>query len=187
MIEQSVTATTVAEAASAYKDDGFQPVPITPGTKRPVGDKWQHFNPPADELSHHFGGGVGIGLILGARSGGLIDVDLDSPEAVALAEGFLPATSMVWGTTAKPRSHYGYRVDTSMGTTQFKDVDGKMLVELRGDGGQSLVPPSNHPNGGAYLWGSYGRPAEVAAEELRDRVAAACHRCATGPRMADSG
>ncbi|HEV2237841.1 MAG TPA: AAA family ATPase [Ktedonobacterales bacterium] len=51
-----------------------------------------------------------------------------------------------------------------------------MLVELRADGCQTMVPPSIHPSGDALRWERDGEPAVVEEAELRAKVAqvAAC-------------
>ena len=56
-------------------------------------------------------------------------------------------------------------------TQQFKDScapkdEKSMLVELRSTGGQTIVPPSVHPNGERYKWAERGRPAKVRVGDL---------------------
>ncbi len=46
-----------------------------------------------------------------------------------------------------------------------------MLVELRSDGCQTLVPPSVHPSGEPIAWAEDGEPATVAAEALQTDAA----------------
>jgi hypothetical protein len=54
---------------------------------------------------------VNVGLQMGAVSGGLCDVDLDTMIAVGLAPEFLPATDAVFGRKSKPCSHQLYVSD----------------------------------------------------------------------------
>src|SRR5262245_43650412 len=94
----------------------------------------------ADELGDHFHGGANLGLILGQASGGLVDVDLDSAEAVELAQTFLPKTGMIHGRPMRRRSHWWYVV-TSGGPVKrrtFGDTRGKMIVEIRGENSQTV-------------------------------------------------
>ena len=41
--------------------------------------------------------GLSLGILLGAPSGGLVDVDIDAPEALALRDRFLPPTRSRFG------------------------------------------------------------------------------------------
>ena len=123
-----------------------------------------------------------IGLLAGEPSGGLHDVDLDVQDAIDLASMFLPETSMVHGRPSKPRSHFWYETDRSSRVVKFKDVtdnggmNGDTLIELRGTGGQTVIPPSTHPSGEVYEWSSIRRPAKVSLNDLERAVAelAAC-------------
>ena len=46
-----------------------------------------------------------VGVVLGRASNGLVDIDIDGTEALALADVFLPQTGMEFGRKSKPRSH----------------------------------------------------------------------------------
>lgn len=83
-----------------------------------------------------FGPTDNVGIKLGAPSGGLVDVDLDCDEAIALAPAFLPGPTATFGRASKPRSHWLYRclVKTWRPT--------RTGVELRSDGLQTIFPPS---------------------------------------------
>lgn len=57
---------------------------------------------------------------------------------------------------------------------QFAEQDGKtptMIVELRGDGSQTMVPPSIHPEGERLRWERDGEPGRVTLAALRRAVA----------------
>jgi hypothetical protein len=62
-----------------------------------------------------------IGLKLGNASGGLCDVALDAPEALAAADTFLPVTGMISGRQAKPRSHRWYVLSPVPFTFKLED------------------------------------------------------------------
>jgi hypothetical protein len=49
------------------------------------------------------------GIVLGEASGGLVDVDLDQPEAVIAARNVLPP-GVVFGRRSSPGSHHLYAV-----------------------------------------------------------------------------
>jgi len=148
------------------------PIPVPWRSKVPHVKDWQHLRPTLADLDALFPPGVtlNVGLILGAPSGGLIDVDLDAPEAVAAAPLLLPATGWVSGRPNKPASHWWYHVSDppAKATTKFLDLDDARacLLEVRSTGGQTVVPPSQHPSHESLLWHTFTRPAAVALDEL---------------------
>ncbi|MDP9359486.1 MAG: bifunctional DNA primase/polymerase, partial [Chloroflexota bacterium] len=173
-----MTPPTTREAARSYLARGWAVVPVPYRAKRPVLKDWQHLRPMEEDLARLFPGGPqNIGVLLGEPSGGVDDVDLDSLEARALANLFLPPTPCVFGRASTPRSHRLYRSDDPIKTTKFRDPtkpqdDARaMLVELRSTGTQTLVPPSLHPSGEPVTWAENGDPALVAAAELVSMVA----------------
>jgi hypothetical protein len=168
-----------AEAAAAYATAGFAPVPVPHGEKRPVLDGWQKLRiTPAEAPIYFNGRPQNIGLILGV--GGLVDVDLDAPEAGAAARELLPATPFRYGRQSKPASHAMYVCSPVPATRQYKcPLTGASLCELRGlsrrgeTGAQSVVPPSTHPSGEPVRFepGCRPEPARVAGGELERAVA----------------
>ena len=130
----------------------------------------------ADIPKYFNGAPQNIGVLLGEASNGLIDCDLDCPQALALADSMLPKTQAVFGRKSTPQAHRLYRCAAIERTQQFKDIDGSMLVELRGTGGQTVFPPSVHPQGERIEWHEYGEPLEIEKHELLrgvERLAAA--------------
>jgi hypothetical protein len=171
------------EAAKQYlKYLKARTVPIPYRTKAPKHPDWQHmlldeagidkYFPPTAQLN--------IGWLLGAASSGLIDADLDCPEAVAMAPHFLPETAMRFGRKSTDyKSHWVYRMtgNDELRTKQFHDINrnaGKegrekqkqMIVEVRGNGTQTVVPPSVHPSGEEIRFFSDDDPAEIDYDEL---------------------
>lgn len=138
------------EAARFYHSRGYVPIPIPLGRKGPAFAGWPNFRPRPNEFARLFGGTGNIGLLTGKPSGWLIDVDLDCPEAVALAPEFLPHTAAVIGRLGSPRSHYFY-IAEGLQTKKFRDPHtSKMIVEIRSTNAASTVGPSLHPSGGHY-------------------------------------
>src|SRR5215475_3888343 len=152
---------TTLEAACQYLARHWQPLPIFNG-KDPSFSDWQHFQCTVEDVDQHFTSGGNIGLLLGDPSEGLVDVDLDSAEAVAMAPALLPATALLSGREGNPHSHYWYLVDPpTVRTMKFQyrlkgSPDKLTIVELRATGGQTVVAPSRHPDGDHYLWHSFG-------------------------------
>lgn len=161
----------VLQARRKYLSLGRKPVPIIHGTKRPAEDAWQ-----THTFEDHDFIGRGVGVQYGSASNGEVEVDLDTEKSRRLAPYFLPETNAKFGRPRRPHSKWLYRVtDVEQPKTQkFADPtrpkDKAMIVELRGEGAQSVFPPSTHPDGGYYSWDEEGEPAEVAYEELLRRV-----------------
>jgi len=133
-----------------YHRRGWALVPIPAGEKGPRLKDWQtrEFEPG------DFSAGGNIGVILGPRSGDVVDIDLDCAEALALADTYLPLTRAEFGRASKLRAHRLY-IAPGARYESFGDplVDGKnTILELRAggpDGGahQTVFPPSTHPSG----------------------------------------
>src|SRR6516165_5526745 len=87
-----------------YLARGWALVPVPFAEKAPVISEWQN----RAFTTKDFPPGCNIGVILGSRSGELVDADLDCPEALALADLYLPATRAEFGRASKPRSHRLY-------------------------------------------------------------------------------
>jgi putative DNA primase/helicase len=84
--------------------------------------------------------------VLGCVSNGLVDIDIDDPEAVYFADQLLPNSDCEFGRPSNPRSHRLYQV-TSPGRHIGFDVAGKPILELRGNGHLTVFPGSVHPSG----------------------------------------
>jgi hypothetical protein len=170
----------VRDAASRLTARGFKVVNYPRYRKFPTDEGWPDLRLAEPDLDARFptAHACNIGILCGEPSGGLVDVDLDTPEAVAVGEDLLPETGMVHGRFHNPRSHWWYRTDRppDKASTGFEDVDGKKLLELRSTGGQTMVPPSRHPSLERLRWDPDGEPAFVPFEELLtalNKVAAA--------------
>ena len=123
-----------------------------------------------------------VGIVLGAASGGLVDIDLDDPVAIKAAPYLLPDTDAVFGRPSKRSSHRLYQVDEPGRTVQSKGSDGHMIVELRGNGAQTMVPPSLHPDGERLEFERNGDPATATRAELESGPSV--DRCRRGARPA---
>jgi len=83
----------MVESAIGYFKRGWQPIPVPHRSKNPAFNGWQNFTFSENELQKHFNGKPqNIGVLLGSKSQNLVDVDLDSPESVKIADFFLPET-----------------------------------------------------------------------------------------------
>jgi hypothetical protein len=177
--------TLVQNAARDYIRRGWRPVPL-PLTfkskgKDPDAGKgcnlsgWQDLCITEAQVEQYFSGTMNVGIVLG---NGLDDVDLDCPEAIDLADKYLPPTNSIFGRASKPRSHREYQCDGVAPTHKFYDpLTGKMIVELRGDmkdgrpGAKTVFPPSIHVKSGERIaWVEDGERARVIYADLHRSV-----------------
>jgi hypothetical protein len=132
-------------AARLYLARGLAPIPLPPRSKDPGYSGWQHLRLTPDALDSHFPppGTLNVGILNGAPSGNALDVDLDCPEALLTAPVLLPPTGWVFGRRGAPGSHRIYQADRPLDAAQEKyaDLDGAVLVELRGTGGLRFILP----------------------------------------------
>jgi DNA polymerase-1 len=168
-------------AAAHYLGRGYIPVPVPRQGRRkaPTLKGWQNLRPAPGDLAMLFPDGqCNVGLLTGAPSNGLLDVDLDTREAVTAGSLLLPRTGWIFGRQGKPRSHWLYHVEDPPDKAQdpYRDLDGRMIVEVHSTRWQVVVPPSVHETGEAVCWHTCTEPARVdlAALQTAVRVTAAC-------------
>lgn len=170
----------VREAALQYLARGWQIVPLEPKGKKCIHNDWMTRTYGADDipLDHN----------IGIKSfSGIVDIDCDCPEAVTMAEAFLPKTQAVYGRHSRPRSHWLFRSDIEA-PSAFKDlVEKKTLIEIRIKH-QSMAPPSIHPEGETVEWDN---PAFLLSTDMlkemqvdKALLTRAVQLCATGAMIA---
>ena len=151
----------IRKIVQEYLDKGLQVVPLSPGEKSCKDEDWKkiEFSPedfrPEDN--------VGIKSI-----GGIVIVDVDSKEAVLLADAFLPGTGMIWGRPKKSKAKRIYRCNLGETILAFKD-GAEMIVEIRINH-QDMAPPSTHPDGEILKWHIFQEPTDVDPEILKRSV-----------------
>jgi hypothetical protein len=178
-VRSTTTNMTPLDAAIAWIQRGFSPVPVPDRSKRPVLSGWERLEITIDVACQYFNAAAqNIGLLMGDKYGSA-DVDCDCPEAIDAARQLLPETGLIFGRQSKPFSHFFYRSDPPVRTAQFKDpLDHKAVVELRGlsaDGSvglQTVAPPSIHETGELIRFepGFDGAPANIEAHVLTRAV-----------------
>jgi hypothetical protein len=161
-------------AAERYLRAGLAVIPVAAGEKNPNRPGWQRERHTIEDIPHLWSNGQGVGILWGAPSGGMVDVDLDWPEARIAASYILPPTR-TFGRPGAPESHRVYRVtNTIPKTTRYKiggDGDDRSVVEVLSTGAQSLVPPSLHDSGEHREWYQERPAAEVEGATLMEGVA----------------
>jgi putative DNA primase/helicase len=166
---------TILQVAIEYQTRGWQPLPIPRSSKNPGFSDWQKFVSTETDLPNHFNGKPqNIGVLLGSKSNGLTDIDLDSAEAVKIADYFLPKTEAQFGRISKPRSHRLYISDFPK-TEKFEYLE--TIIEIRSTGGQTIFPPSLHEKGENIEWFSNGEPLRINSKDLRRAVALLASAC----------
>lgn len=123
-----------------YVAAGWALVRVPALSKAPTDHAW----PSIDYPPEAFAPNDNVGVKLGAKSHGLVDVDLDCHEAVALAPAILPGPTATFGRPGKPRSHYLYRCATKT------RKPARWMIELRSDGCQTIIPPSTRAPDDAF-------------------------------------
>lgn len=165
------TSAPLLDAALEFIRREWSPIPIPYRKKKSVIKGWPRLRISAAEAPARFAKQrANIGVLLGEPSNGLVDVDLDCAETVALAAHFLPPTGAVFGRTGKPDSHWLYCVPGAK-SLRFAATDDGVLVELRSTGGQTVFPPSVHVSGEVITWRQFGEPTHVSQTELAVAVA----------------
>jgi hypothetical protein len=164
----------VPETPRDYYDLGLLPIPVPHRTKKCTVECRPSFKRetigldvlfPADRSQR------GIGIITGPASG-IIDIDLDSAEAIAVADALLPPSGWVFGRKCKRSSHRGFRITGRPARDcPYRDTDGKMLAELRGDRLMTVYPPSIHESGEPIQWERFEQPGELLTGDLETAVA----------------
>jgi hypothetical protein len=160
-----VTDSTLA-IAHTYANNGWRIIPIPPAKKYPEGiARWQErATTDHDTITTWWGTDYpdhGIGIATGAASGiWVLDIDdYDSYRDLEQRHEPLPDTLTV--ITGSGGYHFYYRYPDR---TDIRNNASTRLgpgLDVRGDGGFVVAPPSVHPNGNTYQWDA-GQPEHIA-------------------------
>lgn len=151
---------TNVKTIKTLNEQGIQLTALKKDTKTPFITDW-YGNPVQPEYFEQ-NPSYNVAVLTGEASGNLVDIDLDDPMAVDLAEYFLPKTGLTWGRTSKLKSHWLYKTTEASGATiQFQHGNLGTLVEFRGDKSCTMAPPSVHPSGELVEFSSDGAPLEI--------------------------
>jgi hypothetical protein len=136
----------IHDAATRYHARGWRLVVVEPFDKKALSKAWQNATPRPE----NFGAANNIGIKLGAASGGLVDIDLDIPQARWLAQE-IPFFAMLpaFGREGEPPGHRLVICEDAPTTdTRFDLAAGHglelpkdVVLELRANG-QTVFPPS---------------------------------------------
>lgn len=161
----------MARAAFGYLRRGWSVIPVEAGGKRPLvrWEDYQHRRADADEVRHWYQRwpGAGIGIVTGVISG-LVVLDIDPPHGGDDSLDDLEHRYSVLVTTIEAITGGGGR------HVYFKHPGGTVRnrvglapgIDLRGDGGMVVAPPSLHPSGRRYAWEMSHHPDDTAPAPL---------------------
>lgn len=163
------------QAAMDYNDRGWAPIPLRARSKEPS-VKWKNFT-ISDNGYGAFVPEGNIGVRLGQASNGLVDIDLDWSEASIIA-GQILRDLPCFGRPSSPHSHYLFKVQGDMKSSKFAlpaslkglpglpDEHALCVAEIRGEGAQTMFPPSMHPSGEMVAWvGDLKQPPILSSEK----------------------
>lgn len=145
--------------ANEYAKKGWRVLPIRAGTKVPPMRSWQHAATTDPATIENWWNGLyrdaGVGIATGQQSGiWVLDIDADHGGIETLRQlvqkhGALPKGSRV--DTPSGGFHLYFRNPAGLHVATTKNISGSG-IDVRGDGGQVLAPPTIHPNGRPYAW-----------------------------------
>jgi hypothetical protein len=173
----AIVSSSYARIAQRLIDLGYSVIPIVPGEKRPGQftraewrgmPDWQRFcerQPTSFEIDLWSGWpDAGICVALG-RASNLIAVDFDygPPELREALEALLPP-SPVRKRGAKGYTAF-YRFSTELPSRKW-NVGQQSVIELLAHGRQTVLPPTQHPDGMEYSWLTTDTLENTSAREL---------------------
>jgi len=144
-------------------EHGFHVIPVKPGQKHPGIPEWQnHATTDSQTITNWFTGlyrdhGIGVAPRQhGDRWLFVIDVDEHDPEQSG-TETLRDLTDAYGPIPDTPTVHTGSGGQHIYLTAPYEIRNGKTArlgpgIDIRGNGGQVLAPPTLHPNGQPYTW-----------------------------------
>jgi Bifunctional DNA primase/polymerase, N-terminal/Primase C terminal 1 (PriCT-1) len=151
------------DVAKSYLARRWAVVPMAASQKRPI-IKWEEFQdrlPTSDEIEQWFAHwpDANIGIVTGKVSN-LVVIDIDpahggTDSLAALEAEYHPLPPTIEAITGGGGRHLYFR---HPGGVMHNRVGIRPGVDLRGDGGVVVAPPSRHPSGRPYEWAPGASP-----------------------------
>lgn len=179
-----------AEVAKRYVALGWSTLPLRPRDKRPL-IPWAHLQnkrPSEDDIAEWFRRwpDANIGIVTGEVSNLIVlDVDPKHGGDVALERlerRYRPLPITVEAITGGGGRHLYF---THPGLLTRNRAGLAQGIDLRGDGGYIVAPPSIHPSGGSYEWVPGHRPDEIALAPFPRWLIAPIHGARIGRSVSD--
>lgn len=156
----------IARAAMDYRAAGWSVVPLRPHDKRPLVD-WERFqheraSPAAIAEWYKRWPDANVGVVTGEISN-LVVLDIDphhggEDSAGRLERQFAPFPATIEATTGGGGRHLYFAHPGGLVRNRASLTQG---IDIRGDGGYVVAPPSVHPSGRSYAWRPGRSPAEM--------------------------
>lgn len=169
MNENNAKPTPLQRAAADYIGRGLAVIPLRRGQKEPATihgiNDWSD-NPGQVDVWWGRDAWYNVGIVTGQPSGGVFAIDLDVHDPAhsgietlrdwEAVHGALPETwEQVTGSGGRQLFYRASR-------TVRNSANGELGVDVRGDGGFVVAPPSVHPNGETYEWSTSPDDCEIA-------------------------
>lgn len=159
------------DTAQRYLARGWSVLPLRGGEKRPlvVWEPLQNTRASADEVSGWFSRwpNANIGIVTGEISNLVVlDIDPNHGGDVSLARlerRFGPLPETIEAATGGGGRHLYFAHPGGLIRNRTGLAQG---IDLRGDGGYIVAPPSIHPSGRPYLWAAGHSPEEAVLAAL---------------------
>jgi len=145
---------------------GFRLFPVAIRSKRPLIGEWPERATSDAERLHAWKqeySGCNWGLTCGCDSGVFV-LDVDGDEGAASLRGLVKDHGREWTDTLSAKTargfhlYFRYPTDAVVRNSASKLAPG---LDVRGDGGYVLVPPSVHPSGAIYRWAGSCEDTEI--------------------------
>jgi hypothetical protein len=159
------------EAAKRYLARGWSVLPLCPRDKRPLilWEHLQHQQPSEEDINEWFRRwpDANIGIVTGEISN-LIVLDIDPKHGgdttlERLENKFRPISATVEALTGSGGRHLYFAHPGGLTRNRTGLSQG---IDLRGDGGYIVAPPSIHPSGRPYTWAQGRSPDEITLAPL---------------------
>jgi hypothetical protein len=166
-----MTQAAMVEAARRYLARGWSILPLRASDKRPliVWERLQGTHPFAEQVSAWFRRwpNANIGIVTGELSN-LVVLDIDTKHGgdgslARLERQFGPLPETVEAITGGAGRHFYFAHPGGLVRNRTGLAQG---IDLRGDGGYVVAPPSIHPSGHPYVWADGHSPEDVALAAL---------------------
>ena len=144
---------TLTQSALQYAKRGFSVIPIEPKGKKPLiaWEQYQTRAAPANEIKKMFGApGANVAIVTGKISG-LVVIDVDSEAAKEKLKSIVPNYDL--DGVSRTKTGRGWQLFFAHPGTPIQNRAAVLPgLDVRGDGGYVVAPPSIHPNGKQYKW-----------------------------------
>lgn len=181
---------TIADAAERYRARGWSVLPLRTGDKRPLlqWDSLQKMRPSAGDICEWFRRwpNANIGIVTGEISN-LIVLDIDPKHGgndalERLEHRFGPLPATVEAVTGGGGRHLYFVHPGRIIHNRTGIAPG---IDLRGDGGYVVAPPSIHPTGRPYVWLAGHDPDEMIQASLPHWVLFSAEPSQSGRTLTD--